>query len=243
MNYSQSNISGDAGEYFLAYQFTKVLGWPCRLYGQDLGIDAEVEILDDQGHSTGDVLKIQVKSSQELIPTQEGKVSINVTASHVSYWQNFCLPVIVCAVDLRTESIYWNSIALTEDYSTRGESNKVVFDTTEDLFTDAAKEAFRSLVSPNQTLKIKDLLDKGEALLLQIPMNTYVDFADWVAITDAEQVLNELDVMVNELYLLFGQFAWKATIETRHKLAHIKEHIRRTKIYINAAKASLANGG
>ncbi|MGQ5675295.1 DUF4365 domain-containing protein, partial [Lacticaseibacillus paracasei] len=66
MEYPKKSVNGDAGEYLVAYTITKLFGWPCRLFGVDIGVDAELEILDDEARSTGDVIKIQVKAFDRI---------------------------------------------------------------------------------------------------------------------------------------------------------------------------------
>jgi hypothetical protein len=60
--YTSKNISGDAGEYLAAYMVTHKLGWPFRLLGVDIGVDGEMEVLNENGESNGDVIKVQVKA-------------------------------------------------------------------------------------------------------------------------------------------------------------------------------------
>lgn len=50
--YTAKNISGDAGAYLIAYTATHRLGWPCRILGIDIGVDAELEVLDQLGTRT-----------------------------------------------------------------------------------------------------------------------------------------------------------------------------------------------
>src|SRR5690242_4709435 len=63
MKYSGKTASGDAGEFFFAYQVASVLGWPCRLFDIDIGIDAQVEVLDEDGKSAGNFVAFQVKTT------------------------------------------------------------------------------------------------------------------------------------------------------------------------------------
>jgi len=48
MKYTKSAANGHAGEFFFAYKVARVLGWPCRLFDIDIGIDAQVEVLDHE---------------------------------------------------------------------------------------------------------------------------------------------------------------------------------------------------
>ena len=44
MKYPLGTANGDAGEFFAAYKIAKELGWPCRLFDIDIGIDAQVSV-------------------------------------------------------------------------------------------------------------------------------------------------------------------------------------------------------
>ncbi|MDW9232039.1 hypothetical protein C7S15_5639 [Burkholderia cepacia] len=65
MLYTLKKASGDAGEYFFAYKIASVLKWPCRLTGIDIGIDAQVEVMDDNQLSTGQFVAFQVKATSK----------------------------------------------------------------------------------------------------------------------------------------------------------------------------------
>ena len=60
MKYPEKAANGDAGEFFFAYKVASVLKWPCRLLDIDIGIDAQVEILNEDGTSTGRFVAFQV---------------------------------------------------------------------------------------------------------------------------------------------------------------------------------------
>ena len=61
MKYIKKSLVGDMGEHFFIYKIMEMFRWPCRLYGIDLGIDAEIEILDNENRTTGRIIKVQIK--------------------------------------------------------------------------------------------------------------------------------------------------------------------------------------
>lgn len=240
MQYSKTQISGDAGEYLLAYKFTHLLGWPCRLYGQDLGVDAEIEILDDAGTSTGDIIKIQIKAVESI--ASKDSTAIYVDERHIDYWKKFCLPVIVCCVDLSTQKIYWKQVTATEAYTTSGSSRKVSFCLVHDEFGSATKEGLRRLVSPNETLNIQTLFAEARSLVAKLPEEnaSYSDFPP----LEADRAT--CDVVSEKLELLDGiltSFPWKISAFTLRELNWIRERVRVTKVGINCSYTSLVNGG
>ncbi|GAA0232838.1 DUF4365 domain-containing protein [Marinomonas primoryensis] len=240
MKYGKTNINGDAGEYFLAYKFTKILGWPCRLYGQDLGVDAEIEVLDDDSISNGDIIKIQIKAVDSIKSTSS--VSVYVDDRHIEYWKKFCLPVIVCCIDLSTEKIYWKQVTATEAYDTQGESKKVSFCLEHNIFDDSSKEAFRKLVSPEKANSIEGLFVKAKELTLQLPQNTS-NFYDHETINQVEDVCNNITTIVSEIDEILRSFPWKISAFALRELNWMRDMVRVTKIDISRSICDLANGG
>lgn len=115
MKYSGKTSTGDAGEFFFGYQVAKVLGWPCRLFDIDIGIDAQVEILDDDCESTGRFVAFQIKT------TSAGDASYRyVEERQVLYWQALDVPVFVASIDLSTESILLHHINKDATYEATG---------------------------------------------------------------------------------------------------------------------------
>ncbi|QQX81272.1 DUF4365 domain-containing protein [Shewanella sp. KX20019] len=158
MQYKSRSVTGDAGEYFFAYKLTSMFSWVVRLLDVDLGVDAEVEVVE-QEKSEFRLIKVQIKSSTNITGNTH---SISVSEEHISYWKNSNLPVIVCLVDLTTEKIYWRKIESEGDYSTSGVSCKVQFDLTKHELTASTKEALIDIAIPNEVKeyeRLKDLLN------------------------------------------------------------------------------------
>lgn len=145
--YTSKNISGDAGEYLVAYVVTHKLGWPFRLLGVDLGVDGELEVLNDDGESDGDVIKVQVKA---LAALSDADNYVYVDEEHIKYWKNFSAPIIVCCVDHAAATVYWQSIYQTETYLSAGEARRLTFNPRTSHRLDASsKKQFRELVTPS----------------------------------------------------------------------------------------------
>ena len=86
------NAVGDAGEFFFAYRVSSELRWPCRLIDIDIGIDAQIEILDSDLRSTGKFVAVQVKA------TEVGRRIWRVSRRHIKYWNSISVPVFVALV-------------------------------------------------------------------------------------------------------------------------------------------------
>lgn len=106
----------------VAAKVIKLFGFPCRLISIDLGIDAEIEIINDNAKSTGEFLKCQIKT------TQTKNNFVYVQERHLIYWNSINIPVIVFLVHLNTEKIFWHCIKDISQYEKSGESVKILFD-------------------------------------------------------------------------------------------------------------------
>lgn len=208
MQYEKRTANGDAGEYFAAYTITRLLGWPCRLYGVDLGVDGEVEIMDDDRKSVGDIIKLQIKAFDD--EESKSTVSIYVEDRHILYWRKYCLPVVLCAVDLHRESVYWKQITATEAYKSSGESGKVDFSTTTDLLTASCKSVWSQLVAPSESKNIDDLFTKLATLEGKLP--DYVP--DSAMIDDLIQVserCEEVGGLLSKAETIIAHYPWRVS--------------------------------
>jgi hypothetical protein len=131
MKYPLGTANGDAGEFFAAYKIAKELGWPCRLFDIDIGIDAQVEILTDARESTGRFVALQVKA------TSAKEVDCRyVSARQLKYWHSLDIPVFVVLVDLQKEQMFLHLVEATREYEKTSKGKyKIPFDLAVDLFT------------------------------------------------------------------------------------------------------------
>lgn len=87
MKYNVTNIIGDAGEHLVAARIIKFFGYPCRLTNIDIGIDAEIELIDSNYKSTGQFIKCQIKT------TTSDKFHLYLDDRHIVYWNKLNVPV------------------------------------------------------------------------------------------------------------------------------------------------------
>ncbi|NOH80336.1 DUF4365 domain-containing protein [Vibrio sp. RE86] len=155
MKYTRQSISGDAGEYYFAYKITSMFGFATRLLDIDLGVDGEIEIIEDTGVSTTHLIKAQVKTEMSI---KGSTCSTYVSQDNIDYWKKISLPVIVFLVDLNAPTrVYWKEITHLEDYSTKGQSMKVTFDLTKDELTPGCKGKLMKIAIPNEHKALKAL--------------------------------------------------------------------------------------
>lgn len=238
MEYPKRSMHGDAGEYLMAYTFTKLFGWPCRLYGVDIGVDGETEVMNAAGKSDGDIIKIQVKS----FDTMRGTLfSVYVDERHIQYWKRFCLPVIVCAVDLSTEKVYWKQITATEAYATTGESKKVTFDLTKDELTHASKIQLERLVLPEDAKSLEPLM--AELMEKSKRIQQDIHHYDYEGIDATLAYCKELEQIITKIEPIVLHFPWRLSAAGYGALRSIKHNVRITQNNANHDFVSMANGG
>lgn len=226
MEYAKKSINGDAGEYLVAHKITRLLEWPCRLYGVDLGVDAETEVMDETGHSTGDIIKIQIKSFESITSTDAAAVYVD--DRHIEYWKRFCLPVILCCVDLSKEKIYWKQITATEAYTSGGVSKKVSFCLTHDVLDTNSKAVLRQLVTPEKSKRIDELFYQLDKISAGLPETT-TGYIDLESIYKTEDLCAEIIKIINEIDELITHFPWRVSSLALRKLNNIRSLVRITK--------------
>jgi hypothetical protein len=131
MKYSEKTAHGDAGEFFFAYQIASVLKWPCSLFDIDIGIDAQVEILQEGGVSTGKFAAFQIKTRT----LEKDEACSYVGKRHLAYWRALDVPVFAVLVDLPKQAMYLHQITKSNSYPTTKKGRvRIDFDTTTDRF-------------------------------------------------------------------------------------------------------------
>jgi len=167
MKYAENTAIGDAGEYFFAYTVATTLGWPCRLLDIDIGIDAQIEVLDDAKHSTGQFLAVQIKTTTD--PAVNARY---IELKHVQYWQTVETPVLIALVDLKGKKVYIKHIdksASLVPVKHGGDTIKFDFDPDKDRLSKklASKLRLLSFESDIKEIKqgLKKVRDKCELIL------------------------------------------------------------------------------
>ncbi|MEM5440031.1 DUF4365 domain-containing protein [Paraburkholderia diazotrophica] len=154
MLYTLKKASGDAGEYFFAYKIASVLKWPCRLTGIDIGIDAQVEVMDEKQFSTGQFIAFQVKAT-----SKEEKDHVYVNPQNVEYWKDLGLPVYVVLVDLSKAEMYLHFVdpQITYPVTPKGQV-RIDFDLAEDVFSEDSVDDLREKAGQSAASHIDDYL-------------------------------------------------------------------------------------
>ena len=232
MEYSERLSSGDIGEHLVAFKFLKLFRWPCRLYGIDIGVDAEVEMLDDENLSQGDILKVQVKHSDRF--SAGDTFSVTTDERHLRYWTRFCVPLIFCAAESDTMKVYWRQITDLDDYGTSGESKKVTFDRRRHELAAGCKGRFLELVNPPDSRNIGERLARMKSGLDSLQ----ADPGDFETVDQYRRRLERIWDEIGEVDQIILHFPWRMPGTHKHLLESVKQEWRRLRVLLDAA----ANG-
>lgn len=136
MKFYTSNATGDSGLFLLGHWINQNFGFPFRIMSTDIGIDAEIEMIDEEYHSEGLILKAQVKATQTVITKN---FSAYIDKPHLKYWDKLTVPVLFFKVDLTNNNIYYKHISSHDDISSTKSDDpsklKIEFDIEKDILT------------------------------------------------------------------------------------------------------------
>jgi hypothetical protein len=181
MKYTKRNIIGDAGEHLVASRIIKLFGFPCRLTNIDIGIDAEIEIIDNEHNSTGQFFKCQIKT------TEADRFHWYVDKIHIDYWNKLKVPVIIFLVHLKTEKIYWHIIEEGSEYTETVESYKIEF-SKENLLKAKNKNRFIEISLHKLHKEISEIIKDARITITQD--KEIIDSENWDIVTFKEFVYN-----------------------------------------------------
>lgn len=218
-----------------AFKFTRTLNWPCRLQDVDLGIDAEIEICDDQNGATGNVVKLQIKSFEKI--ESSDKHDVYVDDADISYWQRFSVPTIVVCVDLTAERIYWKPINTTEAYQSGGASRKITFDLSKDELTSASRKEIASLSSPDHYKDVHEIILEAKKLHDRITSSAAFAISDQ-ELTDIQHANDEFDLLIARIEEIRRHYPWRISPFSAREVECMKAEMFR---HLNNAEVSWRN--
>ena len=135
----KSDRTGSGGTAIVDAIVNLDMGWiyrPQNQPGADYGVDAHLELTDDEGVETGRQLAAQVKAGRSYFrESTEGGFVHRPSDRHVRYWRDYALPVILILVDEHARIAYWAFTDRIE--STAGGGWKLVVPRTQTLGPEA----------------------------------------------------------------------------------------------------------
>lgn len=74
----------------------------------DVGIDGQVEYVNDKGEATGEVVAIQIKSGKSFFKHETNEFfKFYIANKHLHYWENFPIPVLLLMHNPTNDNIYF----------------------------------------------------------------------------------------------------------------------------------------
>jgi len=225
MKYTRANIIGDAGEHLVAAKIIKLFGFACRLISIDLGIDAEIEIINNEEKSTGEFLKCQIKT------TLKEDYHVYIQEKHLIYWNSVNIPVIVFLVHLKSEKIFWHCIKDLSQYEKSGSSIKLLFEKSS-RFKKNNKQQFVELVHFKSFEEIRRIYEDAYEIAYQ-DKTELLDTGEYDLTTVEFFVANlvkiEYEFSKVKKMQLRNKSLEKIDIEFRDKLKLIFDYINKVK--------------
>jgi len=181
--YTKSAAQGDWGEYYFAYKVIKTFGWPCRILDIDIGIDAQIEILDKEFNTTGRFIGVQIKTADKL----------QITDRHIKYWRSCEFPIIIVHISPKTKKMSYLHVDKTSPKEKfRSLDNFKIFDANQ---TDALRElTFNDVIG-----KSKFFHEKISSKLHHIGQETNSDSEHYIDLEICDGFMSDLDRLRDEL--------------------------------------------
>lgn len=234
MKYQEQAANGSAGEYFFAFKISYLLKWPCRLLDIDIGIDAQVEVMDAKGDSTGKFVAFQIKSKGG------GKAcTCYVTEAQLTYWKELDLPVFVTLVHLAAAKIYIHRVKFDKEYhKTKDGRRRIDFDLDKDLLkkaststiAGAAEEAGRAKVQKSLIL-VWAAIERIDTEISEMPLGNLQDLLETVRVRQGFWRQLEGAKHVAEAYRVGQEMCDSAEISLRDALTRLASAMRSKQIH------------
>ena len=77
---------------------------------QDVGVDGQIEYVSAEGHATGRIVAVQVKSGRSYFTDLGSAWGFTPEKKHREYWERFPVPVLIVLHDPDTALSYWTDI-------------------------------------------------------------------------------------------------------------------------------------
>ena len=223
MKYNVTNIIGDAGEHLVAARIIKFFGYPCRLTNIDIGIDAEIELIDSNYKSTGQFIKCQIKT------TTSDKFHLYLDDRHIVYWNKLNVPVVIFLVHLQEENIYWHCVDNIQTYDKSDSGYKISFNAN-DILSKANKERFDEIALFQFKQQIRNIYEKAYTTVVY-DNEQFLETNNYDVVTFEDFVLhsNRIKFDFKKVDNLFRKYASLNNLKTEYaqKLSTISTYLDR----------------
>lgn len=198
--FKSNGIIGKAGEFYFAYWIVHNFRWPCRILDIDVGMDAQVEVFEDE-ISTGHFFAVQIKSTTGRSP------KIQIDLADFKYWlqieNNVILASVVFSKKTSEPDIYWKyfsqdelNLIINNAERKKKKSKLITFSNCEKLQSGSKAAWLSTLYSELD----KDLIRIAKSLIKNIEEN-YLFTQDYSGEGKDSVALSQEINLVNSLFL------------------------------------------
>jgi hypothetical protein len=156
--YSERDYLGDKGVRLVDDIISDELKWVFRdLRKIDLGIDGQIELIDEKNRGTGRLLAVQIKCGLSFFSeaTESGFV-FRGDKKHLKYWIEHSLPVIVIICNSVTKICYWQEVTSGNTVPLKNDWKMVI--PSSNILNEHAKDALIRLAGKPQHNDIAGIL-------------------------------------------------------------------------------------
>ncbi len=173
-----------------------------RQFESDYGIDAHIEIRLAEQYPTGKLIGVQVKTDRS--DCTEAKDHYNFTSdyTHLNYWLNHSLPVIVVHYDTQKDLLNW--VQVSEDKITRNDKSWSIKIPKTNIIDNSCKSQFVKIAeNVNVQARKYNILHESLVLMEHIQQGhkVCIEYQDWVNKTYAIRAL-EINIYSDDEELL-----------------------------------------
>lgn len=111
-SYNEDNYLGEKGIRLVDLIVSDELRWIFRdVRKADIGIDGQIEVVDEKQRGTGRLLAVQIKcGTSYLSEASDEGYTYRGDRKHLKYWLEHSLPVILVVCDPQKERCYWQVV-------------------------------------------------------------------------------------------------------------------------------------
>lgn len=163
-NRGETQKIGSRGHRLVMYLIEDNGGWIARGQDEDFGVDIEAEL--DEPEVSGQIIKIQIKSSQSIEITN-GMIKVSVEAKYLRLAKNIRYPLILVVADVTEKKAWylWLQEYLIEQYRTGKKlenfaDNTTVYISAENTLTEGLKDKLKRIARwEEETQMLQALID------------------------------------------------------------------------------------
>lgn len=164
---SKSHEIEDASRRHFATLLTEK--WVVRDKASDYGVDAEVEIFDDSGNSTGLLFNVQLRGTDEDAQAQKMTLKLD----QLNYFYSLDLPTIIVRYHRPTNSVYakWH-FSIKPDHKESSQKTMTIHFSDEEKWGTETRDKIRSVINTLRLAKSYRIYNQLEVSLYNLSAST-----------------------------------------------------------------------